>query len=440
VNPGSEGRETADAGDRVAPAVTGQPLRGQRLRAVERAFRTLPDRYLGAEPGFDATYHVRLGDVGHTWEVRCTTHGARVRKGGSSRKPDVTIGTDAETWMRLRAGELSGIEAFSERKLYARGNLDLAIGFEGLFRLPNGRPPLLRVHDVQAGRARVSTLTMGPRDGADVLLLHGLGSTKVSFFDTAAALSSDYRVHALDLPGFGSSSKPARARYDAPYFARTVLDVMDALGIERAHVVGNSMGGRVAIEIGLTEPGRVGGLGLLCPAVAWIKRKYHPLVRLLRPELGVLPHSFGRDTVARQFWGLFADRDEVDPSMADIVVDEFQRIYGSPGARLAFLSAARNIYLESPHGRNGFYPRLATLEPPAMFVWCSHDRLVPTGFRRHVERWLPQAEQLVLDGCGHVPQVERAAQTNGLLRRFLADVDALGRSSRIAGRTDAAAA
>src|ERR1043165_3223608 len=99
----------------------------RRLGPVEEAFRTLPERYLGAATGFDATYHVRLGDVGHTWEVRCTTHGARMRKGVSSRQPDVTIGTDSQTWARLRAGELSGIEAFSQRKLYARGNLDLAI-------------------------------------------------------------------------------------------------------------------------------------------------------------------------------------------------------------------------------------------------------------------------------------------------------------------------
>jgi len=322
--------------------LTGQARRGQHLEGVERAFRRLPDRYLGAEPGFDAIYHVRLGDVGHTWEVRCTTHGARVRKGVSSRQPDVTIGTDSQTWARLRAGELSGIEAFSQRKLYARGNLDLAIAFEGLFRLPNGRPPLLRVHDVHVGRTRVSTLTMG-RGHTPVLLLHGLGGTKHSFFDTLAALSPDYRVHAMDLPGFGSSSKPATAGYDAPYFARSVLGAMDELGIERAHVVGNSMGGRVAIEMGLTAPDRVRSLGLLCAAVAWIKRGFHPIVRLLRPEFGLLPHRFGRDTVARQFLGLFSDRDQIDPSVADVVVDEFQRIYGSAGARIAFLAAARNV-------------------------------------------------------------------------------------------------
>jgi pimeloyl-ACP methyl ester carboxylesterase len=66
-----------------------------------------------------------------------------------------------------------------------------------------------------------------------------------------------------------------------------------------------------------------------------------------------------------------------------------------------------------------FYPRLAELEPPALFVWGSHDRLIPPAFERVVRRWLPSAEHLVQQGCGHVPQVERADQVNGILRRFL---------------------
>ena len=396
----------------------------KRLSVVNDAFQSLPERYLGAHPGFDATYHVRLGDLGHTWEIRATTHGARVRKGVSSRRPDVVIGTDSVTWLRLRAGKLSGIEAFSQRTLYARGNLDLAVGFEGLFRLPNGRAPLSRVHEVTARRSRISMLTMGT--GPDMLLIHGLGGTKASFFDTAAALSRSYRVHALDLPGFGSSSKSTTAAYDAGYFADELSALMDAMGIERAHIVGSSLGGRVALEIGLREPERVAAIALLCPAVAFIRRGYHPIVRLLRPELGVLPHRFSRRVVEAQFWNLFADRDVVDPSLADIVVDEFQNVYGSAGARIAFLSAARNVYLEQPFGANGFYPRLSGLRPPALFVWASHDKLIPAGFRRHVAQWLPSAEQIVLDSCGHVPQVERPAQTTGLLERFFARADALG--------------
>jgi len=396
---------------------------------VDHAFRSLPERYLGAPQGFDATWQIRLGDLGHTWEVRCTHHAARVRRGVSGRAPDVVMGTDSQTWLELREGRLSGIEAFSRRRLYVRGNLDLAVGFEGMFRLHDDRPPLLRIHDVAVGGGtRISTLTMGA--GPDVLLLHGLGGTKSSFFDTAAALSRRYRVHALDLPGFGGSSKPALAPYGAKFSAQAVLGVMDALEIERAHLVGNSMGGRAAIEVGLSAPERVGSLALLCPAVAFVRRDWHPVVRVLRPELGMLPHSFGRKRIERTFWSLFADRDLVDPQVADIALDEFERIYRNPGARLAFLASARAIYLERPFGRGGFYPRLAELEPPAMFVWSSHDRLIPAGFRRHVEQWLPQAEHVLLEGCGHVPQIERPEHTNGIIERFIARVDALGRPRR----------
>ncbi len=390
----------------------------ERLAVVEEAFRSLAERYLGADEGFDATFSVRLCDIGHTWEVRCTTHGARVRKGATRRRPDVTMSTDSGTWMRLREGELSGVEAFQQRLLTLRGNLDHAVAFEGLFRLVGGRPPLLKIYDVAVGRQRISTLTMG--NGPDVLLLHGLGGTRASLFETAATLSRHYRVHAPDLPGFGSSSKPARGGYNARWYAENILGLMDSLGIERTNLVGNSMGGRIAIEVGLQAPERVGALGLLCPAVAWLRRGFHPIVRLLRPEFGMLPHALHRNMVAAQFWGMFSDRDAVDPAVGDLMVDEFRRIYGSAGARYAFLASARNIYLEAPLGRHGFYPRLAELKVPALFVWGAHDPLIPAAFGRQVAKWLPSAEQVTIESCGHVPQVEHPLETNELLLRFFA--------------------
>ena len=79
------------------PAVPGRLPHEQRLAIVNAAFESLPDRYLGAPTGFDATYHLRLGDLGHTWEVRATSHGVRVRRGATNRTPDVTIGTDSST-------------------------------------------------------------------------------------------------------------------------------------------------------------------------------------------------------------------------------------------------------------------------------------------------------------------------------------------------------
>jgi pimeloyl-ACP methyl ester carboxylesterase len=394
-------------------------LHAQRLRRVEEAFRTLPSRYLGAEPDFDATFQVRLGDVGRTWQVRARGERCEVRP-SSTREPDVVIGSDAATWIALREGRLSGLDAFAQRRLYARGDLDLALGFEGLFRLPGDRPPLLRVTDVTVPGATIRSLISG--EGRDhVICLHGLGSNKASFFATVSALTPDYTVHAIDLPGFGGSSKSARAPYDAPYFARAVLGYMDSSGLEQAHVIGNSMGGRIALEVALAEPDRAQSVSLLSPAVAFRKRRaLVPLVRLVRPEIAAIPHPIRAAQVRAQFWSLFARPDRLDPAAADVAADEFCRTYRSRSARIAFFAALRNIYLDAPHGKRGFWTRLAELRPPSLFVWGESDRLVPAAFARHVSEVLPTSDQVVLPDCGHVPQVELAEQTNALIRDHIA--------------------
>jgi pimeloyl-ACP methyl ester carboxylesterase len=390
-------------------------LQEQRLRRVLDAFATLPDRYLGAEPSFEAAFQIRLGDVGRSWDV--LTHGTHCRVRPSAGRPvDVVIGTDASTWLALREGRLSGLDAFAQRRLYARGDLDLALGFEGLFHLPNGRPPLVRVTEVEARQARISSLISGNGE-EQVICLHGLGSNKTSFFETVAALTPDQTVHALDLPGFGSSAKPALAPYDAPWFASAVRSYMDAMAIDRAHLVGNSMGGRIALELALSEPDRVASLSLLAPALAFRRRReLVPLVRVLRPELAAIPHPLRTARVREYFWSLFARPERLDPAAADIAADEFCRTYRSRSGRVAFFAAARNIYLDRPDGENGFWTRLEALAPPALFVWGDSDRLVPAAFARHVAEALPKAQQVILDECGHVPQVELPTRTNALIR------------------------
>jgi pimeloyl-ACP methyl ester carboxylesterase len=398
-------------------------LQAQRVRRVEEAFASLPARYLGAEPDFDATFQIRLGDVGRTWEVRARGERCEVRP-SPVRDPDVVIGTDAATWLALREGRLSGLDAFAQRRLYARGNLDLATGFEGLFRLPGGRPPLLRVIEVETRSGTIASLTSG-HGPEHVICLHGLGSNKSSFFETISTLTPDHTVHAVDLPGFGSSSKPARAAYDASYFARAVLGYMEAMAIEWAHLVGNSMGGRIALEVALAEPERTRTLSLLAPALAFRRRRgLVPVVKLIRPELAAIPHPLRAARVRAQFWSLFARPERLDPAAADIAADEFCRTYRSRSARIAFFAAARNIYLDPPEGKRGLWTRLAGLRPPALFIWGDRDRLVPAAFHRHVAGVLPGARQVVLTECGHVPQVELPERTNGLIRAHVAEQSA----------------
>jgi pimeloyl-ACP methyl ester carboxylesterase len=402
-------------------------LHQQRARRVKEAFAELPGRYLGAPADFEATVQIRLGDVGRTWEARlcgakCSVHPS------PTREPDVVIGTDASTWLALREGRMSGLDAFAQRRLHARGDLDLALGFEGMFRLPGDREPLLRIAEVDTEKARITSLIAG--DGPDqVICLHGLGANKSSFFETVAALAGDRTVHALDLPGFGSSAKPARAPYDALWFADAVRAYMDETGIERAHLVGNSMGGRIALEVAFGDPARVASLSLLAPAIAFRRRQLVALVRLLRPELAVIPHPLRTAIVREQFQSLFADPGRLDPAAAEIAVDEFCRAYRSRSARVAFFAAARNIYLDEPHGEEGFYARLAGLEPPALFLWGDSDRIIPPAFSRHVAAALPDARQVILDDCGHVPQVEHAERANRLIREQIGSATAAGQVS-----------
>jgi pimeloyl-ACP methyl ester carboxylesterase len=401
-----------------AGANAGASLDEQRRLRAEAAFATLPDRFLGAEPGFGAVYEIRLGDVGRTWQVRVDGDRCEVRPTPSG-DPDVVIGTDAGTWLALREGRLSGVDAFASGRLYARGDLDLALGFEGLFRLPGDRPPLLRATRVATKPAIASLIAGGGPE--QVVCLHGLGANKASFFETISALTPEHTVHTIDLPGFGTSDKPARGPYDAAWFARCVISYLDATAIDRAHLVGNSMGGRVALEVALSRPDRVASLSLLCPAVAFRrKRELAPLVRLLRPELAAIPHPMRAAQVRETFWSLFARPERLDPATADLVADQFCETYRTRSARVAFYAAARNIYLDAPHGEDGFWTRLARLEPEAMFLWGDHDRLIPAGFARHVAEALPGARQEVLADCGHVPQVELPDRTNSMIADHIA--------------------
>jgi len=303
-----------------------------------------------------------------------------------------------------------GMEAFRRGRLKLRDDLHLGVGFLAATSGLTG-PERLEVGRVTTRIGDIAVLRGGT--GENVVLLHGLGATKASFLPTVAALAEHFRVTAIDLPGFGDSVMPVGAAYDPPFFSDAVEALLDACEIERAHLVGNSMGGRVALEVGFDHPERVGRLALLAPSLAWLReRPWAPLLKALRPELGLLqpaPRPIVEGIVrslvpgARDGWSA-------------VGVDEFLRGYLSPRGRAAFYAAARNIYLEEP---DRFWSRLKELQGDALFVWGREDRLVPIGFARHVREALPAAEHLELD-CGHVPQLEAPRRTHAAVRDFFA--------------------
>jgi len=356
---------------------------------------------------------VRLALIGSdAWDA--VLDGGTARLVPSEGDAEATLTADEQTWTAIAQDVRGGMDAYGLGRLTVRRNLHVGVGFLAATSGLTG-PGRLRFRMVNTRRARLSTLEAGI--GPSVVALHGLGGTKGSFLPTVAMLSERFRVIAVDLPGFGDSDKPIGARYDARFFARAVIDLLDALDLERVHVIGNSLGGRIALEVGLVHPDRVNRLALLAPSLAWRReRPWAPLLRLTRPELGLVqlaPRPLVQAIVHRLIPG-------ADEGWTAAGVDEFLRAYLTPAGRAAFYAAARQIYLEEPHGEQGFWPRLSGLQGEALFVWGRRDKLVPIAFERHVRDTLPRARHLELD-CGHVPQVERSGQTHRAVGQFLDD-------------------
>jgi pimeloyl-ACP methyl ester carboxylesterase len=352
---------------------------------------------------------------GRACDALITGRRLRLHEADDGTDPDCVLSADAATWRRIADDVRGGMDAFRAGRLRIRGSLHLGVGFLAATSGSDERGRLEFDTVRTRGFGSISVLSAGT--GPDTIVcLHGLGGTKASFLPTVAALADSYRVVALDLPGFGESDKPIGAPYDAPWFARSVFAAMDALGIERAHIAGNSMGGRVAIEAGLTGHERVDRLLLLSPALAWLRpRPWAPVLRALRPELGLLQPA-PRQVVEAMVRRLVP---AANGGWTAAGVDEFLRAYLTRRGRAAFYAAARNIYLDEPYGESGFWTRLKTLQGESLFVWGRKDTLVPIGFMKHVEKALPNARHVELE-CGHVPQVERPRETHAAIRKFLA--------------------
>jgi pimeloyl-ACP methyl ester carboxylesterase len=377
------------------------------------ALRELIDRY-DPEVFELARSHARIRLAGAAREpsdVLLDGHSARLVSAESDQRPDALLSADADTWSEIVSDVRGGMSAYRVGRLRVRHDLHLGVGFLAATAPPGGGR--LRFRSIETARGRLSLTEAG--EGDPVVMLHGLGATKVSFLPTIAALAGRYRAIAIDLPGFGDSVKPIRAAYDPPYFAAVIVALLDALELERAHLVGNSMGGRIAIEVGLRADDRVGRLGLLAPSLAWLRdRPWAPVLKMVAPQLGLIqpaPRPVVEAIVRRLIPG-------ADNEWTAAGIDEFLRSYLTPRGRAAFYAAARNIYLEEPRGPNGLWTRLPELKPPSLFVWGKRDGLVPIKFAGHVREALPGARHLELD-CGHVPQLERPKQTHAALQEFL---------------------
>lgn len=259
--------------------------------------------------------------------------------------------------------------------------------------------------------------------GAPVLLLHGIGCSVLEWERNVAALAEGHRVFAVDLPGFGLTDKPPDAPGDIPGLARFVLAFLTALGIARAHLVGNSLGGRIALECAIAAPARVASLVLVSPA--GIDRRGVLLEFRLStiPGVGELftrPSPFGLRLLWRK---AFADP---GPFVTDAMVATKAQLASLPGAQRAFLRTLRSFV-----GLGGFEPAqvarlqaaLAEVRAPTLVIWGRDDRVVAPAHAEVLRRRMPDVRIDLWERCGHLPQIECAARFDKALPAFWAEVE-----------------
>ena len=396
----------------------------------------LSGRRLAAIPNLDALFSARVrqgvgaaladerGSVvfsappAGSWSVHLQEGRVRLSR-GSVPKPRATVTADPTTLAAVLEGRLSGVEAFLNHGLTVRGDLALALQMDGAFDV-GIRPathPVAKVRKVLGVRS--AYLEAGPRDAPPVVLLHGLGATNASMLPLLADLSRDHRVIAPDFPGFGASGAP-HWRYRAGDLARWLDAFLTVVDAKPAALVGNSLGGRVALEIGMTAPSSVTRMVLLCPSPAFRRlRQFTSLVRLLPPDAAVPPLPIPHAAVVAGIRSMFAQPDRLARTWYDAAADEHTRVMRSYRHRRAFFACLKQIYMEEAFGDHGFWDRLPRMQTPALFIWGDRDRLVPASFERHVLAAVPQAESVCMADSGHVPQFEHPEETARITREFL---------------------
>ncbi|HEX8558123.1 MAG TPA: alpha/beta fold hydrolase [Pyrinomonadaceae bacterium] len=241
--------------------------------------------------------------------------------------------------------------------------------------------------------------------GPVVVLLHGLGGSALNWAFNTPALAQKFRVIVPDQVGFGRSDKPF-----VNYRVATYVDFLDKLlaelKVERASLVGNSMGGWVAAAYALKHPSKVERL-VLVDAAGFAPPKEFDLAALA----GLNPST--REDMKRLAGMVF-----FNPALrSDAAVDMLlaQRLSAGDGYTIQRL--VESIY----RGEDMLDGRLGAVKQPVLLVWGREDGLTPLG--REGERFrreLPQAQMVVFEQCGHVPQVEKAAEFNAAVLKFLA--------------------
>ena len=267
-----------------------------------------------------------------------------------------------------------------------------------------GGGPEVQTADV--GGRKISYAGAG-QDGDVVLLIHGFGGDKNSWLFLQEPLAAQHRVYALDLPGHGASAKDVGAGELAGVLADAVTGVLDALGAGRAHLVGHSMGGAVALAAAARDPGRIASLTLIAPS------GFGPAINagFLRGFADAQTRRELKPVVGE----LFADESLVTRQLVDDLL-AYKRLDGVDEALHVLLGAL----LDGDAQRADSAAALAAMggAVPVGVVWGAADRVIPSAQAESVAG----AVRYLVDGAGHMPHMEKPAEVQAAIEETIARV------------------
>ncbi len=255
-----------------------------------------------------------------------------------------------------------------------------------------------------------------PGDPLPIVLIHGTGASLHTWEGWVRALKTQRRVITFDLPGFGLTGpftgqyKPDDYRGDT--YARFVLDLMDAMKLQRVVLGGNSLGGEVAWRTAVLAPARVASLVLVDAAGPAFTPISMPLgFRLARtPVLNrVTEFALPRELVAQSVADVYADPSRIKPEL----IDRYHELTLRSGNRRALVQ--RMQHLVNGEGAE----RIRQITQPTLLLWGAQDRLIPPEIGAEFQRLIPGSRLLVLDGLGHVPQEEDPLRSVTPVKEFL---------------------
>ncbi|NTU80693.1 MAG: alpha/beta fold hydrolase [Chloroflexales bacterium] len=268
----------------------------------------------------------------------------------------------------------------------------------------------LRIHYFEAGDPAAPTL----------VLIHGLGDEADTWRHVLHPLAATHRVIALDLPGFGRSDHPRRA-YTLVFFAQTVAQLLAALGVERATLVGSSLGAAVAQRLALGRPDLVERLVLSGGALP-VERGRPPaaLWWFLAPGVGEAVYTSLRRSQNEAYATLrpyYADLEALPAADRAFLRERVWARVWSAGQRRAFLSALRWLTLERALRAPELRRRLVGLAVPTVLIWGEFDHIVARAEGEAMAALLPNARLEVISAAGHLPHQERPDTFVAVLER-----------------------